>query len=32
MRSKQMRRIHDDVVIGIVYAWGLYHLIRTLFS
>jgi len=32
MRTEKMRRLHDDLVAEIVYVWGLYHLIRFLFS
>ncbi len=32
MRIEQMRRYHEAVVMEVLYVWGLYQLIRLMFS
>jgi hypothetical protein len=30
--GKKMSRIHDDVILALVYGWSVYHLYLSLFS
>jgi len=32
MRIEKMRRYQDELVLAILYLWGLYHLVRLLIS
>jgi hypothetical protein len=31
MREPKTGRLHDEIVLALVYAWGLIHLMRVLF-